>query len=273
MAAPYPFGTPPLPTPTPRRSFSDRGPWWLQTLISAVVPVVIYAVSVPVLFAASKTAATDAGIWVEYVSWIIPYFLIVAIVAIWGRTLLRRVLAATAAAVLLTASHMVYASYDFDWGVVESVSSTTLLIITDAMIFLASILGWSIARRRTLYSLLGIIPAVGMIALGTWIIEFHLPAFDYVDDLYLPIAWWSSLCGAFVGFAVLGILLVWACDGLGLLLQRTRPAPPPTSPAFGASPLGTPGTPGQGTPWPGPSTPPPPHDSGWPPHQQRPPRC
>ncbi|MGC5245532.1 hypothetical protein ACPXB3_01155 [Gordonia sp. DT219] len=249
MTHPYPSVPPATAVPARgSRMPGGRGPWWAQVVVSAVIAIVLWWLALAILMITYHAFPTDdmgANVWATYVAWTIIYLIVVATVGVWGRTPVRGLLGAGFAFVVLALSRGVEVLLDVDgssfyllahdwYDAVENTS--TVLLLT------GTIGGWSIARRTTPFAWIGALPAIGVVAIATWVDE----------QLRDSLSWWpwswpsSAYVSIQTAFIILGILVVWGCDAIGLAVRRGRPTPPSSGPA----PWNT--QPGQTT-WPPPS--------------------
>ncbi|QTI66855.1 hypothetical protein [Gordonia polyisoprenivorans] len=280
MSYPHPPAVPAVPAPAVgSRMPGGRGPWWVRVLISAAITVLLWGLSLVILIVTDRNFT---GSWANFIAWTVIYLLFVVILALWGRTLVRGILGALIAFVLLTISHGLDALFlvnDFhlyDWY-------ETIANIGTPLFLIGAIGGWSLARRATAFAWIGVIPTVGVAAVATWVLNYHLPDvpyswFEHHD--YTPTWWWFAYMSVQAAFIIAGVLAVWACDAIGLAIRRNRPTPPSAGPTatWGAQgvqapwPPSSPATSGQPS-WPGqqplwPSQPPPawptPPPQAWP---------
>lgn len=215
-----------------------RGPWWARVLVSAAITVLLWGLSLVILIVTDRNFT---GSWANFVAWTVIYLLFVVILALWGRTVVRGILGALIAFVLLTISHGLDALFlvnDFhlyDWY-------ETIANIGTPLFLIGAIGGWSLARRATAFAWIGVIPMVGVVAVATWVLNYHLPDvpyswFEHHD--YTPTWWWFAYMSVQAAFVIAGVLVVWACDAIGLAIRRNRPTPPSPGPT---APWGTPGS-------------------------------
>ncbi|AFA73093.1 putative membrane protein [Gordonia polyisoprenivorans VH2] len=253
----YPY--PPAPVPAGgSRIPGGRGPWWVRVMVSAAITVLLWGLSLVILIV---THRNFTGSWANFIAWTVIYLLFVVILVPWGRTLVRGILGAVFAFVLLAISHALTAPpygiwiNTHDWySVIWNIVAATFLIGT--------IGGWSIARRSTPYAWIGVIPVAGVVCIGTWVLANHMANIRWLNVHIDSLTWWwfanVSIQAAFV---IAGVLVVWACDAIGLALRRDRPTP-----TSGGSTAAW-GTQGGPAPWP-PSSPATSGQPSWPAGQQ-----
>lgn len=239
-----------------------RGPWWARVLISAAITVLLWGLSLVILIVTDHSLSTH---WSSYIGWTLIYLIFVVTVGLWGRTAARCVLGALIAFILLALSHGLDVLFYVSGTTFHvSFSYDTIATISAALFLTATIGGWSIARRATPFAWIGVIPMVGVVGIGTWVLNNHMPsvAFSWFDDhSYYPTWWWFANVSIQAAFVIAGVLVVWACDAIGLALRRDRPTP--TS----AGPTAAWGTQGGPAPWP-PSSPATSGPPSWPAGQQ-----
>ncbi|KNA93034.1 hypothetical protein ABW18_00805 [Gordonia jacobaea] len=231
---PGPSYQPPYPMYPPRRRartpLGDRGPWWAQALVSAAIGGFFFVVSCALQIALSEFGLHD---WWRFSVWTLAALLYVGVLAVWARSTPQRILGPGAALVLLGLQRVLDALWaisgprlysgwtyaEFEWWYSAN----------NGLVILGVVAGWSLARRKTAFALIGIIPALALSAAGGWIEQaIHYPK-SYITA--------SLLDGVvFIGFCVLGILSVWACDGIGLAIRRgrtqSRPVPAYPHPGY-----------------------------------------
>ncbi|MGV9673275.1 hypothetical protein ACWDPV_22230 [Gordonia sp. NPDC003504] len=259
----YSPGYPPV-APVPARSpaLGDRGPWWVQALISAGIGVVFFVLSVALQYVLIQV---DVDEWPNLAAWSVLGLIFVGVLALWGRTTTRRIVGALVALVLIGVHRIlqvfwVVSEDNFlDWA---DWQFKALWWTGTVVLYSGVILGWTIARRRTGFTWIGLLPVAILIALAVWA-NWELP---YIDSDFR-----RALAGNAIDYAfwIVGILIFWGCDGFGLASQRNA-SPPPSSPFGGVGGHGQGyGTQGYGTQWPGQAGPTPPaQGQGWPPPQQ-----
>jgi hypothetical protein len=238
-------------------------------LISAAIAVVLFGVSFAGLYFVSViTHVGGLGRSAEFAVWGMLVLLYIGALAVWGRSPTQRITSVIVTVICLGLCLGITIAYYIDPLSVDEWADpgnfgTRRIGIT---LLIGSITGWSVARRRTPAALIGVLPAVGVVWLGGWPLTFQPPDLWIPWDVavYATMANWAAFLGIAFGLTVLGILLVWACDGIGLLLRRDRPRPPQGSRGvvapYGHGP-GWHGHPPNPQPWP-PHQPP-----GWPPQQ------
>lgn len=242
-----PVAYPPYPgRPISRRPLGDRGPWWAQTLVSAGIALVFAVLYFAVEFAIYRFKLFD---WWSFSGLSVLILLYVCVLGIWGRSTPQRILGPLVALGFLGLQRGLDGLFlvigpDLYSGWTDA-EFTTWFTAGNALCLFGVAAGWSLARRRTFIAFLGIIPMVAVSGLGGWAEQ----SIRYPHSFL-----WASLLDTlvFFGLAVLAILCVWACDGLGLAIRggRTRRQP-------GANAVG---------PYPQPTAPPPNQLGGWPPN-------
>lgn len=220
-AAPYPAGLPhPIPAPASRPALGDRGPWWVRTLISAAIAVVFYLASVAMQVTLNQLHAHG---WVTIAAWGVLGLVFAAVLAVWGRNTSRRILAPLVAIMFLVLQRgvqsvwVIWGEETYDW---TETSVKALAWSGMALLNTGVILGWTIARRRTGFTWIGLLPVTGIVAVAVWV-NWARPYID--NDVVHAVA--SN--GIDFGFWILAILIFWACDGIGIASRRNRPTPPP----------------------------------------------
>ncbi|MGV9824684.1 hypothetical protein [Gordonia sp. NPDC003429] len=200
-----------------RRPLGDRGPWWAHVLVGTAVVVVFVVAETVISYALVRTWNPGVTKWISLAIYTLVDFTYVLVLAVWARSGRQRV-----AAVLFTVAAMILqralvASWYAGWLTGASGDLPTVVKwLLPVVYYSAIVLGWTIARRRTWFTLLGVVPGAAVIAVAAWISGYHYPHFEgLVGSLQ------SALLDA--GLAVAGIVVFWACDGLGLLVRRNRP--------------------------------------------------
>ncbi|RPA56357.1 hypothetical protein EF294_21220 [Gordonia oryzae] len=221
-----------------------RGPWWSRVLVSAAITVLLWGLSLVILIVTDRNFI---GPWTDFIAWTVIYLLFVVILVLWGRTVVSGILGAVFAFVLLAISQAPTAPpYDF-WIETHHEWYRVMPNILAATFLIGTIGGWSLARRSTPYAWIGVIPMVAVVGIGTWVLNNHMPslAFSWFDDHdHFPTWWWFANVSIKAAFVIAGVLVVWACDAIGLAVRRNRPTPP------SAGPAATWGAPDVQAPWP-----------------------
>lgn len=166
------------------------------------------------------------GYWFAYLG---TELLFVVVLAVWGRSPAQRVLGPIVALLFFAVdrgvSLVLMGRLDLapDWihGNLD-----VLVWISDLALSAGVVMGWSIARRRTGISVIGLLPAACLIALGVWVhVQNRIPI--------VTSAWLLNTVNALAPIlvsAVLAVLIIWACDGIGIAARRSRPQPPVPAP-------------------------------------------
>lgn len=202
--------------PTPR--LSERGPWWVQALISTGV-VALYILLVVgqreiVSFILNRTQSSapldfDYDVWKWFFLGLVSIESIVfaVIVAVWARTTVRTILAPLAVVVfhgsgLLLAAliNLQVIRWDYDWNYIHTQGLLTVC---------GYVLGWTISRRRTNFTWIGLPVFFALTALYVWLVERPTDFATYSPLLIIG-----------------SVLVFWACDGLGMLSSRRADTPP-----------------------------------------------
>ncbi|GAA1480486.1 hypothetical protein GCM10009624_09260 [Gordonia sinesedis] len=218
---------PPLQPPTSTSDSplpGDRGERRTQTLVGVGFAVgfflveLLYQIGVIVVvdvFAPSP----DARLWFTFVVWTVICVIFVLAIIAWARTRTRRVVAAAVMIVLLA----VYRLGEL-WRIRLDVSNELHTVpewlldaemwIVNGAILACLILGWTIARRRTAMTWLGLVPAAVIAGVLMWsTFGLTYPDNEYVTAVVIAVRDTAML--------VLPILLFWACDGIGMALRRS----------------------------------------------------
>lgn len=168
---PGPSYQPPYPMYPPRRRartpLGDRGPWWAQALVSAAIGGFFFVVSCALQIALSEFGLHD---WWRFSVWTLAALLYVGVLAVWARSTPQRILGPGAALVLLGLQRVLDALWaisgprlysgwtyaEFEWWYSAN----------NGLVILGVVAGWSLARRKTAFALIGIIPALALSAAG-----------------------------------------------------------------------------------------------------------
>ena len=218
------------PRPRSRTPIGNRGPWWAQALVSAAIGGFFYVVICTLLVIVAEFGSRD---WWRVGVWTLMALLFVGVLAVWARSTPQRILGPGAALVFLGLQRVL----DVLWAVggprlYRDFSHDTIALwsnTANGLAIFGVVVGWSVARRRTAFALIGVIPALALSAAGVWVEG----AVNYPESL---ITTWLLNGTVYVGFCVLGILSVWACDGIGLAIRRgrtqSRPVPAYPHPGY-----------------------------------------
>ncbi|WP_231894975.1 hypothetical protein [Gordonia sp. 852002-10350_SCH5691597] len=209
--------------------------------------------------------------WWSFSGLSVLILLYVCVLGIWGRSTPQRILGPLVALGFLGLQRGLDGLFlvigpDLYSGWTDA-EFTTWFTAGNALCLFGVAAGWSLARRRTFIAFLGIIPAVAVCGLGGWAEQSISYPHSYL---------WASLLDTlvFFGLAVLAIMCVWACDGLGLAVRgrsRQQPGPYPQRNGYPQAEVfpsgGTSPAPGSNatSPYPHPAAPPS-QPGGWPPH-------
>ncbi|GAB19127.1 hypothetical protein GOEFS_075_00480 [Gordonia effusa NBRC 100432] len=193
------------------------------------------------------TDLTDLTIsWIFWGLFSIPTVLITIAVLAWGRSTARRVAAAATAVIVLGVQRLLTMPPVFAQLTAESGVHASIRWMTITLWIVGMVLSWGIARRRTPFAWVGLVPTVLLIALAIWISDI-----DWALEPWLI----NILTTAAIDLAiVISILAMRACDRIGMSMRQPARAitpqgyvpqqfpgtPLPNQPA--AAPLPSPGT-------------------------------
>ncbi|SDU36985.1 hypothetical protein [Gordonia westfalica] len=222
--------------------WGNRGPWWVQTLVSAAI-LVAFAAALVASLHTMESAGT--GSWVRYGASAVVPFVFLLITAAWARSGVRLALVLLVGLILLALERVAILPFYLDSSVIADWDARALDTAAMANIALfdsGAVIVWSIARRRTPATWLGVIPAAGVLALGTWAIHFHQPDFgvDLTSGGTLPLGYFAGVVAFEMAFILVAVLILWAFDGIGLTMRRGASTVPPQGPPaddFGATQL------------------------------------
>ncbi len=227
---PAPPNMPPYPAypprPRSRTPIGNSGPWWAQALVSAAIGGFFFVVICAIEIALVEFRLGD---WWKVGFWTLAALLYVGVLAVWARSTPQRILGPGAALVFLGLQRVLVVLWAIgglrlhgSWS--HDTVALWLNTVNGLAVF-GVVVGWSVARRRTAFALIGIIPALALTAAGVW----AEGAVNYPESLVTA---WLLNGTLYFSFCVLGILTVWACDGLGLAIRsgRTQSAPIPAYP-------------------------------------------
>lgn len=205
-----PFPGPPVPQQgTSRPRFPDNLPWWVQTIVSALLPLL----RLPFYAAAFSMGRHNE--WAAYGSYLFADILFVVVLAIWGRGLIRRIVSVVVALTVLGTHYVLAAPPVLDWAY-QQTFARAWFYGTGALFLTGYIAAWSVARRRTPWAAVSLIVVIPYVFGVEWWLQYGNLQID-VRPVWL--SWWLIDTLLIVG----GVLIVWAFDGLGLLLTKSRP--------------------------------------------------
>ncbi|MEO9328726.1 hypothetical protein [Gordonia aurantiaca] len=150
----------------------------------------------------------DAG-WIEFVVCAVAWLVFLGITAVWARSAVRVAVVVPLGLLLIGVERATMVPFHLDASVTADweVSVWRDARIAHVAVLLAgAVVIWSLARRRTGYTWLGVVPATGIVVLGTWAM--------YDDPPFRPAG------GPVVALAA--ILVLWGCDAVGLAVHRNR---------------------------------------------------
>lgn len=216
------------PAPTPR--LSERGPWWGQALISAGGLAFLMILVVIRWWIVTYVLSEGGYFYDNYQLWSwglwgarwIEVLVYAVLVAVWARTTMRAIFAPLAVFVLLGLRMILEALLILDAIPFEAWRFFSWALA--ALSMWGFVLGWTISRRRTVFTWIGMLPFLALTAGWVWLTTTGSTlAFGYL--LFHLI------------FFIVSVLVFWACDGLGMLIggQRTNTS--------GSMPVHTPGSP------------------------------
>lgn len=193
------------------------------------------AIVVGVLIAQATLLDIMDSLHFEYSVWIAVLgteLLFVAALAVWGRSPARRVLGSIAALLLFAVDRgvsMVLVAHPDVIPVWVYRHLDLFVWISELAMLTGFVVGWSIARRRTGFSVIGLLPAACLIVLGVWVDTQH--RVPIVTSVWLLNT--VNALAPIVVCGVLAVLVIWACDGIGVAARRSRSQPPAPAPGSG----------------------------------------
>lgn len=219
------------PPAQPQRTpaLGDRPAVGAQIVVSAAV-VIVVLIALDTLLRIMHNAHYYDSYWIAILG---TELLFVAVLAVWGRSAAQRVLGPIVALLFFAVdrgvSMVLMGHQDLapDWF---HRNLDVLVWISDLALLAGVVMGWSIARRRTGFSVIGLLPAAFLIVLGVWV--------DVLNRIpIVTSAWLLNTVNAWAPIlvcAVLAVLIIWACDGIGIAARRSRRQPPVPAPGVGS---------------------------------------
>ncbi|GAC53365.1 hypothetical protein GOAMI_19_00060 [Gordonia amicalis NBRC 100051 = JCM 11271] len=205
----------------------------MQALVSTAI-LVAFTVALVMSLYALDSAGTDS--WARFGASAVVPLVFLLITAAWTRSGLRLALVLSVGLLLLALERVAILPFYLDSSVIADWNTRVLDAAAMANIALFDsgvVIVWSIARRQSAATWLGVIPAAGVLSLGTWAIYFHQPDFgaDLTSGGTLPLGYHVGVVTFEIAFVLAAILILWACDGIGLATRRPRAAGAPAAAA------------------------------------------
>ncbi|TYQ11347.1 UNVERIFIED_ORG: hypothetical protein L601_001800001080 [Gordonia westfalica J30] len=200
----------------------NRGPWWVQVVVSSLI-LLAYLVAQVAAYAVGDTTER----WTQYGLSGAVLVVFVVITAAWARSGWRVIVAVLLGLLLVGLERLALLPFYLDLSVTQEWSADVFRLASmaaTAMLLTGLVFVWSVARRRTAMTWVGLLPAAGLIALGTWATYYHQPDFGVdltATEVTLPLHYWIGVVAFESVFGVAAVLVLWACDAIGLATRRS----------------------------------------------------
>ena len=175
----------PNPPRTTRVSIGDRGPWWVQALISAGIALAAFVIMVAL---DQLNTSVQPSVWVSFGIWALAFVGYAVVLAVWARGGWRHVAAPLVALAFLGLERLMTVPFyaNWDWTVTSHWYFDIATWVWPIAFYSGVIFGWSVARRRTAFALIGVIPACGWIVFWAWFKQDHPTAAPHAPTWPAP---------------------------------------------------------------------------------------
>ncbi|MCK8612573.1 hypothetical protein [Gordonia sp. C13] len=211
----------------------NRGPWWVQVVVSSLI-LLAYLVAQVAAYAVGDTTER----WTQYGLSGAVLVVFVVITATWARSGWRVIVAVLLGLLFVGLERLALLPFYLDLSVTQEWSADVFRLASmaaTAMLLTGLVVVWSVARRRTAMTWVGLLPAAGLIALGTWATYYHQPDFGVdltATEVTLPLHYWIGVVAFESVFGVAAVLVLWACDAIGLATRRSVTTSTPNVQSF-----------------------------------------